>query len=300
MGTPTFAVPALEALLAAGHEIAAVYTRPPRPAGRGQRPQASPVERLARANAIPVLSPTGLRTPEAAAEFAAFAADAGVVVAYGRILPDAFLEAPRLGFLNLHASLLPRWRGAAPIQRAVMAGDAETGVSAMLVTPALDSGDILLQARLPIGPTTTAGDLHDELARLGAPLLCEALAGYAAGTLEPRPQGEAGVTYAEKLDKAEARIDWSLPAARLACLVNGLSPLPGAWFEVRGERIKALRAKAEAGSAAAGTVQDNHGLLVGCGKGRLRLIELQRAGRAALDADALRRGLRLEPGQRLG
>ena len=300
MGTPAFAVPTLSALIAAGHDIAAVYTQPPRPAGRGQRPRPSPVEELARRHGIEVRSPERIRNAQAEADFAALQADAGVVVAYGRILPDGFLAAPRLGCINLHASLLPRWRGAAPIQRAVMAGDAETGVTAMLVTPELDAGDILLQARVAIGETTTAGELHDRLAEIGAPLICRALAGLATGEIVPRPQPQAGVSYAEKIDKAEARLDWSLPAPRLARLVNGLSPFPGAWFEHDGERIKVLLARAVDSTGAPGAVRDEGAFTVAGGEGALELLRLQRAGRAAMAADDFRRGLALEPGTRLG
>jgi methionyl-tRNA formyltransferase len=300
LGTPEFAVPTLEALIAAGHEIAAVYTQPPRPAGRGQKPRPSPVEAVARRHGIEVRSPERIRTPEAVAAFAGLHTDAGVVVAYGRILPDGFLTAPRLGCINLHASLLPRWRGAAPIQRAIMAGDAETGATAMLVTPELDTGDILLQQRLPIGETTTAGELHERLAEIGAPLICRALAGLADGSIRPLPQAEDGITYADKIDKAEARIDWSRPAAVLARLVNGLSPFPGAWFEHEGQRIKVLLARAVAGGGGPGEVVGEHGLSVACGEGRLELLRLQRAGKAALDAGAFRRGLALAPGSRLG
>ena len=293
-------MPTLEALIAAGHEVAAVYTQPPRPAGRGQRPRPSPVERVARRHGIEVRAPERIRTPEAVAGFAALRADAGVVVAYGRILPDGFLDAPRLGCINLHASLLPRWRGAAPIQRAIIAGDGETGVTAMLVTPELDTGDILLQQRVPIGEATTAGELHDRLAEIGAPLICRALAGLADGTIRPRPQDDDSATYAEKIDKAEARLDFARPARALARLVNGLSPFPGAWFEHRGQRIKVLLARARPGNGRPGEVIGDEGLTVVCGEGRLELLRLQRAGKAAMDAAAFRRGLALVPGSRLG
>jgi len=299
MGTPAFAVPTLRALIEAGHKIAAVYTQPPRPAGRGQRPHPSPVEELARRHGVRVLSPHRLKTTEAEADFAAHRADAAVVVAYGRILPDRFLSAPRLGCLNLHASLLPRWRGAAPIQRAIMAGDTETGATAMMVTSELDAGAIVLQERVAITPATTAGELHDRLAEIGAPLMCRALEGLAAGTIAPRPQDEAGVTYAAKIAKEEARIDWSWPAQRLACLVRGLSPYPGAWFPFQGQRVKVLLAEAVAGDGAPGTVLDL-APTVACGEGRLRLTRLQRAGKAPMAAGDFLRGLALAPGTPLG
>jgi methionyl-tRNA formyltransferase len=237
MGTPGFASPTFAALLDAGHELACVYTRAPRPAGRGQRERLSPVHEAALARGLPVRTPRTLKDEAEQRAFAALELDAAVVVAYGLILPQAVLDAPRLGCVNLHASLLPRWRGAAPINRAVMAGDAETGVAAMQMEAGLDTGPILLERRTAIGPDETAGELHDRLAALGGPLMAEALDGLARGALAPRPQAEAGVTYAPKIDKAEARLDWRRSAVELHRQVRGLSPFPGAWFEHGGARV---------------------------------------------------------------
>ncbi len=300
MGTPDFAVPTLTALIEAGYDIAAVYSQPPRAAGRGKQPRPSPVQRVAEARGIDVRTPVHLKDAEAQAAFADLGLDAAVVVAYGLILPPPVLAAPRLGCLNLHASLLPRWRGAAPIQRAIMAGDGETGIAVMQMEAGLDTGPILLEERVSIGPQTTAGDLHDALARLGAPLMVEALAGLADGRLTSRPQAERGVTYADKIDKSEARIDWSRPAAALDCQIRGLSPFPGAWFEHDGARIKVLLAEPVADvSGTPGTAMDDR-LTVACGDGALRLLELQRAGKAPMAADALLRGFPIPAGTRLG
>lgn len=300
MGTPDFAVPTLTALIASGHDIAVVYSQPPRAAGRGKQPRPSPVQRVAESHGIEVRTPDQLKDSEAQAAFAELDLDAAVVVAYGLILPPPILAAPRLGCLNLHASLLPRWRGAAPIQRAIMAGDAETGVAVMQMEAGLDTGSVFLEERVAIGPQTTAGDLHDQLARLGAPLMVEALAGLADGRLTPRPQAESGVTYADKIDKSEARIDWSRPAAALDCLIRGLSPFPGAWFEQDGARIKVLLAEPVTDiSGTPGTAMDDR-LTVACGAGALRLLELQRAGKAPMSADALLRGFPIPAGTRLG
>ena len=296
MGTPDFAVPALEALVAAGHEVAAVYTRPPRPGGRGQRPRPSPVAARAAALGLEVRAPASLKRPEAAAEVAALGAEVGVVVAYGLILPQPVLDAVPRGCLNIHASLLPRWRGAAPIQRALIAGDAETGVSIMAMEAGLDSGPVLLAEALPIGSGDTAGTLHDRLAALGARLIVEAL-GRLDG-LVPVPQPATGVTYASKIDKAEARVDWGRPAAEVDRLIRGLSPFPGAWAEVGGERVKLLMSEAVAGGGVPGTVLDER-LTVACGEGAVRLLRLQRAGREAMEAEAFLRGLPLRPGARL-
>ena len=298
MGTPDFAVPTLQALIDAGHDLVAVYTQPPRPAGRGHKLQPSPVHKLAEAHGIPVLTPRSLRKEEAQTVFAAHLADAAVVVAYGLILPAAVLAAPRLGCFNLHASLLPRWRGAAPIQRAIMAGDAETGATVMQMDEGLDTGPMLLRETLPIGPETTAGSLHDALATRGAPLMLRALEELAAGRLIPRPQPEDGVTYAEKIDKAEARIDWSRPAAELDRQIRGLSPFPGAWFEHEGERVKVLLSALADGQGVPGTVLDG-GLSIACGAGAVRLLRLQRAGKAALDAEVFQRGRPIPAGARL-
>ncbi len=290
MGTPDFAVPSLHALGAAGHDIAAVYCQPPRPAGRGHRPTASPVQRAADSLGIPVRMPARLDAAAAAA-FAALGLDAAVVAAYGLILPRAVLAAPRLGCLNIHASLLPRWRGAAPIQRAILAGDSETGITIMQMDAGLDTGPILLQQALPIDAETTGQSLHDALAALGAQLILPALEGVAQGTLTPRPQPEAGVTYARKLRREEGALDWRRPALALERAVRAFDPWPGAWFELAGERIKVLRAALaeERRGAVPGTVLDAR-LAVACGEGALRLLRLQRAGRAPQAAEAFLRG----------
>jgi methionyl-tRNA formyltransferase len=295
MGTPDFAVPALAAL-AARHEIAAVYTRPPKPGGRGQRPRPSPVQATAEALGLPVRTPASLRGPEAAAELVALGADVAVVVAYGLILPQAVLDAPARGCLNIHASLLPRWRGAAPIQRALMAGDAETGASIMAMEAGLDTGPVLLAERVEIGPRDTGGTLHDRLAALGARLVVEVLERLDA--LVPVPQPEVGVTYAAKIDKAEARVDWARPAAEVDRLIRGLAPFPGAWAEIAGERINLLMSEVAAGEGVPGTVLDER-LAVACGAGAVRLLRVQRAGRAAMEAGEFLRGLPLSPGTRL-
>jgi methionyl-tRNA formyltransferase len=296
MGTPEFSVPALDALAAAGHEIAAVYTQPPRPAGRGQKDRPSPVHRRAEALGLPVRHPRTLRTPEAQAEFAAFDADIAVVVAYGLILPKPVLDAPGHGCLNIHASLLPRWRGAAPIHRAVLAGDAETGVCIMQMEEGLDTGPVLLRAATPIGPTDTTGDLHDRLAALGATLITEALDRFPA--LAPAPQPEAGVTYAAKIDKAEAAIDWTRPADEIDRLIRGLSPFPGAWTTLGGRRLKLLRSRLAEGQGTPGEVLRD--LAIACGAGAVDILEVQAEGRARQDAASFLRGTPVAPGTRLG
>jgi len=297
MGTPDFAATILAALVDAGHRVGAVYTQPPRPAGRGHRLQPSPVQALAERHGIAVRCPTTLRTPEAQAEFAAIAADAAVVAAYGLILPAPVLAAPRHGCLNVHASLLPRWRGAAPIQRALLAGDSETGITIMQMDEGLDTGPILLQERIPIGPHTTAGELSERLAAVGGRLVLDVLDGVARGALAARPQPDSGVTYAAKLRREEARLDWRSPAIVLERQVRGFDPWPGAHFEARGERIRLLAAKVRSSSAGAapGTVLDDR-LSVACGAGVLRPTRLQRPGRGALDAAAFLRGFALPPG----
>jgi methionyl-tRNA formyltransferase len=297
MGTPDFAVPALEALVTAGHEVAAVYTRAPRPAGRGQADRPSPVQVRAEALGLPVRCPRSLKTPEAQAGFAELAADAAVVVAYGLILPRPVLDAPRLGCLNIHASLLPRWRGAAPIHRAVMAGDAETGICIMRMDEGLDTGPVYLRAAVPIAAQDTTGDLHDRLAVLGAQLVVEAL--DRLPWLKPEPQPAEGATYAAKIDKAEARVDWTRPAAEIDRQIRGLSPFPGAWTEVSGERVKLLASCCADGQGAPGAVLDG-ALTVACGTGAVRLLRLQRAGRGAQDAAEFLRGFDVPPGTRLG
>ena len=304
MGTPDFAVPCLSELTGAGHEIGCVYTQPPRAAGRGQKQRLSPVHAFANEAGLPVVTTPTLKDPHVQRGFAAHEADVAVVVAYGLILPRAILDAPRLGCLNLHASLLPRWRGAAPIQRAILAGDAETGVTIMAVDEGLDTGPILLREAVPIAATATAADLHDSLAEVGARLMVAALEGLAAGRLEARPQPEDGITYAAKLKRGEGRLDWRRPAAELERAVRAFTPWPGAFFEApggqTGERAKVLAAEVVAGAPGAepGTLLDDR-LTVACGEGALRLTRVQRAGKAAMDAEALLRGFPVAAGTRL-
>ena len=289
MGTPDFSVPALSALFDAGHDIAAVYSQPPRPAGRGKKDRPSPVHARATELALKVRHPTTLKSEEAQADFAALDADIAVVVAYGLILPQQVLDAPKQGCLNIHASLLPRWRGAAPIHRAIMAGDAETGVCIMQMDAGLDTGPVLLRERTPIGETETTGDLHDRLSDLGARLIAEALAGLANLTAEAQP--ETGITYARKIDKAEARIDWSQPAEEIDRQIRGLSPFPGAWCEIAGERVRLLRSQLAPGSAAPGTHLRN--FRIACGTGAIDVLEAQRQGKRAMSADEILRGIDL-------
>ena len=304
MGTPDFAVPVLRACLASGHEVVAVYTRAPRPAGRGMGERKSPVHDAAEDAGIPVFTPRTLRDPDAQAAFAAHDLDLAVVAAYGLILPKAVLDAPRKGCINLHASILPRWRGAAPIQRAIMAGDMETGVTVMQMSEGLDEGDMGPVARVPIGPETTAGELHDALAEAAGWLTSDVLAQIADGTFRTLPQPEEGVTYAAKIDKAEARIDWTRDAETVDRQIRGLSPFPGAWFELNGkERVKVLRSRladTAAEGAAPGEMLAGAGLAVACGAGAVRLLTLQRAGKQPVDAAAFLNGARLSPGDRLG
>ncbi|HEU0216465.1 MAG TPA: methionyl-tRNA formyltransferase [Stellaceae bacterium] len=295
MGTPDFAATILDALIAAGHRIKAAYAQPPRPAGRGQRLQPSPVQNLAEKHGIEVRCPTSLRDPGAQADFAALSADAAVVAAYGLILPPAILAALRLGCVNVHASLLPRWRGAAPIQRAILEGDRETGVTIMQMDAGLDTGAILLKQAEPITSTTTGGELTDRLAALGGDLIVAALDRLAAGALSPQPQPETGVTYAKKLSRDEARLDWRLPADRLERQVRAFDPWPGAYFHVGTERIRVLSATVVPGTGAPGTVLDDR-LSIACGVGVLRPLRVQRAGRGAMDTDALLRGFALPAG----
>ena len=303
MGTPDFSVPTLSEILGAGHEVAAVYSQPPRPAGRGMSERKSPVHAFAEASGLAALTPRSLRTPEAAEAFRAHAADVAVVVAYGLILPRPILGAPRLGCLNLHASALPRWRGAAPIQRAVMAGDAETAVMVMRMEEGLDTGPICLAERVPIGPDATTGDLHDELARRGAALMIRALAALERGSLVATPQPAEGVTYAAKIDKAEAQLDFNLPAREVHNRIRGLSPLPGAWLEISTpagrERIKVLRSQVARGSGRPGSTLDD-ALTVACGDGAVRLLELQRQGKKPMAAADLLRGFAVPAGTQLG
>jgi methionyl-tRNA formyltransferase len=296
MGTPDFSVPVLDALIATGHEIAAVYTQPPRPAGRGKKDRPSPVHARAEALGLTVRHPKTLRDPEAQAEFAALNADVAVVVAYGLILPQAVLDAPARGCLNIHASLLPRWRGAAPIQRAIMAGDAETGVCIMQMEAGLDTGPVLLRRAIPIGDGETAGDLHDRLSALGAEAITHALAQL--DSLTPEPQPEDGVTYAEKIDKAEARVDWSAPVPHIDRQIRGLSPFPGAWTMIGGKRVKLIRSRLAKGNGAPGAVLD--GLTIACGQGAVEITELQPEGKPGMAAEAYLRGARIAPGVVLG
>jgi methionyl-tRNA formyltransferase len=303
MGTPDFAVPTLAEIVGRGHEVAAVYTRAPKPAGRrGLELQPTPVEREARRFGLPVLTPATLRTPEAAAAFRAHRADAAVVVAYGLILPKPILDAVPLGAFNLHASLLPRWRGAAPINRAIMAGDPETGVMVMKMEEGLDTGPIAMAERVPIAPDMTAGDLHDALARCGAGLMVRALDALARGALTLTPQPEAGVSYATKIGKGETRIDWSRPWKDVHDHIRGLSPFPGAWFELAADgkpvRVKVLRTTRGEGSGAPGTVLDDP-LTVACGGGAIRLLQLQRAGKQAMMAEEFLRGTPIAAGTRV-
>jgi methionyl-tRNA formyltransferase len=303
MGTPDFAVPTLARLAQDGHTIAAVYTRAPAKAGRGMSLRPSPVHALAETLGLPVLTPSTLRTPEAAETFRGHGADVAVVVAYGMLLPQAILDAPRHGCLNLHGSLLPRWRGAAPIQRAVMAGDAESGVGVMRMEAGLDTGPVALEARIPISPGMTAGALHDALMPIGADLMASALSRLEQGALSFTPQPDEGVVYAHKITNDEARIDWSRPATQVANHINGLSPFPGAFFEIdlgKGpERVKVLRAIPAAGAGDAGTLRDAEGI-VACGDGAVRLVELRRAGKGGSASGAeFVRGTRLTSGARL-
>jgi methionyl-tRNA formyltransferase len=299
MGTPDFAVPTLAEIVALGHEVAAVYTRAPQPAGRGLEPRPSPVEREARRFGLAVETPATLAGADALAAFRARDIDAAVVVAYGLILPQAILDATPLGCLNLHASLLPRWRGAAPINRAVMAGDRETGICVMRMEAGLDTGPVAMSERVPIGPEATAGDLHDELAVRGARLMGIALGALERGSLQLTPQPADGASYARKLDKAETRIDWSQPWKAVHDHCRGLAPFPGAWFPLGSDRVKVLRSTRGTGSGAPGTVLDGH-LTVACGGGAVRLLQVQRAGRQPMGAEEFLRGTRLPPGTTLG
>jgi methionyl-tRNA formyltransferase len=302
MGTPDFSVPTLLELVAHGHEIAAVYTRAAKPAGRGMKLQATPVEQEARRLGIAVETPTTLKTPEALEAFRAHDADAAVVVAYGMILPQAILDTPKLGCFNLHASLLPRWRGAAPINRAIMAGDAETGVMVMKMDAGLDTGDVAMAERIAITDAMTASDLHDALARLGGDLMVRAIGALERGMLQLTRQSEAGVSYAAKIDKAEARIDWSRPARAVLRHIHGLSPFPGAWCEmpIEGQpvRVKILRCAIADGAGPPGELLDDR-LSFACGEGAVRILELQRAGKAPMKAEEFLRGTPLKPPLRL-
>lgn len=308
MGTPAFSVPVLEALVTA-HQVVAVYCQPPRPAGRGKRDRPSPVQARAEVLGLPVFHPVSLRKPEIQAEFAAHGADVAVVVAYGLILPAAILAAPRMGCLNIHASLLPRWRGAAPIHRAVMAGDTETGVCIMAMDEGLDTGPVLMRRACAIGPEDTTGGLQDRLAVIGADLMLAALAGLPGLVAEPQPK--VGASYAAKIDKAEARVDWTRPAIAVDRLIRGLSPFPGAWCDVAGERVKLLRSRLAPGGGRPGAVlggglggglgavlggglgggpDGSGGMVLACGDGAVEVLEAQREGKRAMPAVALLRG----------
>jgi methionyl-tRNA formyltransferase len=295
MGTPDFAVPTLVELAARGHEIVAVYTRAPKPAGRGMAVQPTPVEREARRLRFPVFTPKTLRDEAAQDAFHAHDADAAVVVAYGLILPKPVLEVPRLGCFNVHASRLPRWRGAAPINRTLMAGDAESGVTIMKMDEGLDTGAVAMADRVAVGLDMTAGDLHDMLARLGADLMARALAALERGSLALTPQPEEGVTYAVKIAKGETRIDWSKPWRKVHDHIRGLSPFPGAWFELGGVRVKALRSTRGQGGGAPGMVLDDK-LTIACADGAVRLTQVQRAGKQPMSAEEFLRGTSIKPG----
>lgn len=300
MGTPEFAVPTLVEIVGRDHEVVAVYTRAPKPGGRrGLDPVPSPIEREACRFALPLFTPATLRTAEAVSAARAHAADVAIVVAYGLILPKAILEAFPLGAFNLHASLLPRWRGAAPINRAIMAGDPETGVMVMKMEEGLDSGPIAMAERVPIPFDATAGDLHDRLARLGADLMVRALAALERGSLTLMPQPEVGVTYAHKISNDQTRIAWERPWQEVHNHVRGLSPVPGAWSEIGGVRVKVLRTIRSDGSGVPGTVLDDE-LTVACGEGAVRIVELQRAGRQPMKAHEFLRGMPVAAGTRVG
>ncbi|MGV8995669.1 MAG: methionyl-tRNA formyltransferase [Parvibaculaceae bacterium] len=304
MGTPDFSVTVLSELMAAGHEIVAVYSQPPRKSGRGMTETPGPVHRFAADAGLAVRTPKSLKSAEEQQAFADLDLDVAVVVAYGLILPKAVLDAPRMGCLNLHASLLPRWRGAAPIQRAIMAGDKETGVMVMQMDVGLDTGPVLLAEHMPITPTTNAGALHDGLSHVGASLMVRALAALSRGSLVAAQQSDVGVTYAHKIEKEEARIDWTRAATELDCHIRGLTPFPGAFFEVtRGDqitRIKVLRAEPVSAKGEVGQVLSlDNGITIACGDGALRISELQRAGKGPMKAEDFLRGFALVQGERL-
>ena len=296
MGTPEFSVSVLNQLISAGHEIACVYSQPPRPAGRGKKPRPSPAQSRAGELGLTVRTPLNFKDETDRAEFAALNAEAAVVVAYGLILPQAILDAPTRGCFNIHASLLPRWRGAAPIQRAIMAGDAETGVCIMQMEAGLDTGPVLLRDATPILPNDTAASLHDRLAEMGGALMVKALAKI--DTLAPQPQPDEGVTYAAKIDKAEARIDWSKPATEVDRLIRGISPFPGAWFSLNGGRVKVLLSEMATGDGPAGAVLDD-GLTIACGEGSVRLLKVQKAGKSPQSAEVFLMGTKISSGTAL-
>lgn len=294
MGTPEFSVSVLDALVEAGHEIAAVFCQPPRPAGRGKKDRPTPVHARALDLGLEVHHPKSLRNDEVAQTIADLKADVGVVVAYGLLLPQQVLDAPKHGCLNIHASLLPRWRGAAPIHRAIMAGDQETGVCIMQMDVGLDTGPVLLRREIAIAPEETTAALHDRLATLGATAIVDALASLP--DLTPTPQPTTGITYAEKIDKSEARVDFAAPAEEVDRKIRGLSPFPGAWTEIEGQRIKLLASRLSTGTGAPGEALDD-ALTIACGSGAVQLLRLQRAGKGAQDADVFLRGFALPKGQ---
>ena len=299
MGTTGFVLPSLDALIAAGHEIAAVYTQPPRPAGRGHQLRRTPVHEAAERLGLEVRTPRTLKDPEAQAAFAALAADLAVVGSYGLLLPSPILAAPRLGCVNLHASLLPRWRGAAPIERAILAGDAETGISIFRMEEGLDTGPVYAMWPLPIGPSTTATELHQRLAALAAETITGVVEGIAAGSLRAEPQPEAGITYARKLERMEGRLDFTEPAELIERRLRALNPAPGCWCEARGERLGLLASSVVAGTGAPGTVLALP-LTIACGQDALAITQVQRAGKRPMTADELQRGFALPVGTRLG
>ena len=301
MGTPEFSVPTLMEIVGQGHEVVAVYSQPPRPAGRGMDLKKSPVHEAAESFGIPVFTPKSLKSEEDQEAFAALAPDVAVVVAYGLLLPKGILEAPRSGCLNLHASLLPRWRGAAPINRAVMAGDAETAVQVMRMEEGLDTGPVCMSETVPIEENMTAGELHDRLSTLGGDLMVRALAALSWGGLQEQPQAEEGVTYAAKLSKQETRIDWSQPAAMVHNHIRGLSPFPGAWCEMtlggKTERVKVLRSSRADSSGSPGTVLETQNApVIACGEGAVRLDLVQRAGKKPMSGEDFLRGASLSDG----
>jgi len=300
MGSPDFALPTLEAILAAGHEVVCVYSQPPRPAGRGQALRETPVHRFAASRGIEVRTPRSLKKAPEQEAFAALALDVAVVVAYGLILPKPILDAPRLGCVNLHGSLLPRWRGAAPIQRAVMAGDDVTGVQTMRMEEGLDTGPVYLSAGTEIDEEDTAGTVHDRLAALGAPLVVETLALLNIGAAVARAQSEEGMTYAPKITPAETRIDWTKPARIVDRQIRGLAPFPGAWFELGGVRIKALGSRLSTGGRGAPGEALDDALKIACGDGAVRLMQVQRAGKGAMAAEDYLRGAPVPAGSVLG
>lgn len=302
MGTPDFAVPVLQALVAAGHDVVRVLTQPPSQAGRGKKLRPSPVQLAAEALGLDVRAPDTLKDKDVQGDIASLGADVGIVVAYGQILPQTVLDGPRLGYLNLHGSLLPRWRGAAPMQRALLAGDTETGVQVMQMEAGLDTGPVFATWAMPIGAETNFGDLHDTLSENGARLMVEALGGINAGTLKATPQSEEGMTYARKITKEEARIDWSSSAVEIDRQIRAFAPQPGAWFEadLRGklERIRILKARPVEGRAAASEIVRTP-LVIGCGDGLLEVLEVQRAGKKPASVEAFLNGAALEPGMKV-